>query len=499
MKILKHLIYIVIILALISVIYTRRLFEIPKVIVPDDVQIMAYTHFFNNLRDGNIFLYVLDSVPVQDSVFDKKIIDYEVDGVKVRIRPVKRYPDNNKLWIEGYRFQVDEEYIHYNHDIFIQYLVRAVFDMRFEYALKLSGYLQQVKADIPNYFKFEDEFIYSTMQNVDMLNNDLQERVHEFNKNILLYSGVRNFDNFNIDLLVDPFYTNQDSVFSEDDLYGEFKINRRLNSSHVTLLSQLVMEGEDIDKYEVMASLRAINRISDRVSFWSPDMPEINKLSQIDPKYIDVLLDFSHSTSSYRFKYAMNSALSRIATDEHKPVILKALKSNRDLIQLVINKGWIKDAKSIIQQSLSLREKWYSVEWIKAAAMLEDTTMYEDLREYLKNGSNRKHTFDAIRYMKGMVVDDVIAYLWNNKIDFSSSYAYPEALITQMAIELGYKDALEHYIKSVTFDLDEMFYSSDYVRKLFDVTDDYPSMIGWYKIHKDKISFNKKTMKWELL
>ncbi len=144
--------------------------------------------------------------------------------------------------------------------------------------------------------------------------------------------------------------------------------------------------------------------------------PQIAMLAKVGREHLDVLISrWSPQLQSY-----FAPAVSRLATDQDKALIISSLADCRELVVVVRGRGWARDAKEELVAGLrSAARGWDAAtvylptEWIQAVASLEDPETYPDLVEYLVQGMNPRHTYDAIRGLSGIDLDKAVSRAWD--------------------------------------------------------------------------------------
>jgi hypothetical protein len=250
---------------------------------------------------------------------------------------------------------------------------------------------------------------------------------------------------------------------------------------------------EDVKQYII-----SIYEMSCTKNGWSDNIPEIAKLSKIDSKFIPILLDFYQVGNSHRFAYALSAAIKSIIKDNQRNLLIGRLDACKELIGIVMAKGWVEDAKNILFKSIRHRDAYYPIEWVNAAAKVADSSIYADLKFYLLNGVNKYWTFEAIDNLPKIDLTREVDSLWNNKDKLGLFGKFEMVDLAKMAIIYGHQDALELLIRKLHAPEEESWGIEGVLRNYIAIPGDEDNIAKWYRKNKSNLKYDRASQKWLL-
>ena len=225
---------------------------------------------------------------------------------------------------------------------------------------------------------------------------------------------------------------------------------------------------------------------------FSSNDPQVDMLAQLGEDNIDILLDAAaaHEHGAYHVNYAIQ----QLATERSRKKIVEALKQNKNLAGLIYTKGWQQDARDTLLRGLGA--DYLPREWITAVASLRDPTTYDALIAQFVNGQNRASTYEAIRDLPGIKLEDAIAQAWAR---IGNGSRWEQSKMAIIAAEHGHEDALAALIRSLTTSPSE-FRQGD-ARLAIGRLTELPYMSDadlqrWYESRKGHLVFDKATGKY---
>ncbi len=245
-------------------------------------------------------------------------------------------------------------------------------------------------------------------------------------------------------------------------------------------------------KNQVLAYIKKICLASAEQRTFSDSDPQVSMLTQIGHENLELLLtaECSHSAEFY-----IIPAISLLARPEDKELILQYLSSKKDLIEVVIQKGWEKDAKSILYNELKQAPQYLPIEWIRAVANFQEPSAYEDLKQYLIFGSNKKWTYEAINTLPGIEIESAVIQAWENaRRDPWSRNAF-----APIALAHGQSDALSVIVESLDSspnDYNAVKYPRKYIRQYTNASGSSNDIRAWYNKNKSNLYFDKEKKKY---
>ena len=249
-------------------------------------------------------------------------------------------------------------------------------------------------------------------------------------------------------------------------------------------------------KQQVREYVNQILQASQGQNTFSTDDPQVRMLMAVGPENLDVLLEAS-ATQGLDDVYA-TVAIAALARDEHKKMVLDALRYNHGLAKVVLEKGWEQDARDILVAGLERGARYLPTEWVEAVARLRDPKTYDALKGFLISGSNRSFTYDVIKRLPGIDLTDAVAQAWETA-QFEGKWE--AARMAPAAVEFGHKDALEYIIDS----LDEPEGSPDAVyggraaiMRYTEARGTTEEIRKWYEANRDKLVWDAAAKKFRV-
>lgn len=251
------------------------------------------------------------------------------------------------------------------------------------------------------------------------------------------------------------------------------------------------------DEKTVREYVSRVLSISKKQSTFSSDDPQIKMLARIGEKYFDILLSYTGS-SPFAGNFHLNKAILKIASDKSKEKILNALSQNKDLIEVVLRNGWHWEIKDLLIKELYENSHYIPIGWIWAVSLFQDPETYEALNHYLIHGKNKYSTYEIIKDLPGINLDEVLMKAWEKTRDLNNDW--DQVGLATVVLSMGRKDAIKTLLKSLKSD--EFYYFYGKVVKLLyqhlDFRGSIQEMIDWYESNKNNLYFDKKDKRFKL-
>ena len=239
---------------------------------------------------------------------------------------------------------------------------------------------------------------------------------------------------------------------------------------------------------EFVSQIATASRGQTAVSF---DDPQIAMLARVGPENFDVLLDAPATISFY-----VAEVWARYGTDELKPLVLGALKRHVELVRVVVERGWIDDARAFLIAGLRERRGYLPSQWIEAVASFRDVRTYDDLIWYLINGQDRLRTYRALQNLPGIDLSAAANQAWQKaKTACSTS---ERTSFAPVALETGHLDALQFAVDSLQrsrSDRDWLPADRQLLLKHTTARGTNAQIIRWFEQNKNGILFDATTGK----
>ncbi len=178
-------------------------------------------------------------------------------------------------------------------------------------------------------------------------------------------------------------------------------------------------------------------------TFSSAD-PQVLMLALVGPEHVDALVRAANWTPMADVHIV--PAIRRLAGAEHKDLILDALPRLPQLVRVVLDRGWLHDARDTLVEGLRQHPDYLPTEWVEAVASFRDPDTYEELKQYLVHGTNRAHTYRAIKDLPGIKLSDSVAEAWRR----ASHSEWEATSMAPIAMEYGHLDALAYAVRTLT-------------------------------------------------
>lgn len=213
-------------------------------------------------------------------------------------------------------------------------------------------------------------------------------------------------------------------------------------------LDEIVLP-EDPSKEEVRDYIHRLRQVTSQQRMYSARDPQVIKLSEIESDNFDVLLEFD------RLGFHELEAAVWLAGPDHKDAVLARLIEEPELVRVVVRKGWVKDAKPILELRLRQMPMYLPTEWIAAVASFRDPETYGALKAYLVSGMNRTQTFEAIKAIPDIALENPVAEAW---VIAKQEGGWNACNFAQVALEYGHRDAVEFLLTAAESDEPNMQY-----------------------------------------
>lgn len=215
-------------------------------------------------------------------------------------------------------------------------------------------------------------------------------------------------------------------------------------------------------------------------------------LSKIGNENLELLLN---TNLNHQAEFYMVPAVSRLAQTKDKELLLKYLPFKKDLVKVVIQKGWEEDAKKILYNELRQVPDYLPTEWIKAIVNLHEPCIYKDLKQYLILGSNKYWTYEAIKMLPEIDLEGAVIQAWENaKRDPWSRNSF-----APIALEYGQSDALSFIVDSLDSspnDHNAVRYPRKYILQYTYASGSNNEIRAWYNKYKENLYFDKEEKKY---
>ena len=193
-------------------------------------------------------------------------------------------------------------------------------------------------------------------------------------------------------------------------------------------------------KREVREYIDAIVYVSKNQNSYLDYDPQVAMLMEVGHGNIDELIRVTRDYDRY-----VVEAIKALATAADKERIFEALEQHPALIDVVSAKGWVKEARETLIRKMRGNPENVPPGWIAAVASLEDPTTYDDLLNYLINGTNKHWTYRNISRLPGIDLSQAAPIAWEKTMNDK----YERSYLTEGALSAGYLPALDFVVESL--------------------------------------------------
>jgi hypothetical protein len=214
--------------------------------------------------------------------------------------------------------------------------------------------------------------------------------------------------------------------------------------------------------------------------------PQVAMLMEVGHGNIDELIRVTRDYDRY-----VVEAIKALATAADKERIFEALEQHPALIDVVSAKGWVKEARETLIRKMRGNPENVPPGWIAAVASIEDPTTYDDLLNYLINGTNKHWTYRNISRLLGIDLSQAAPIAWEKTMNDK----YERSYLAEGALSAGYLPALDFVVESLDNNTLASYRFSP--RALFfqftGVQGSNEELKKWYQQNRGSLGFDART------
>ena len=135
---------------------------------------------------------------------------------------------------------------------------------------------------------------------------------------------------------------------------------------------------------------------------YSVEDPAVAALTLVGASNVSVLLEPLRIFGRFNGASYLVAALSRLAGEEHKSLIIGTLPHSPELLSVVVSHGWIQDARGVILSGLRSRDPNLSTEWIIVAARLGEEEIHDALIHLFIKSLNPRRIWETLVDLESM-------------------------------------------------------------------------------------------------
>ncbi|MCP3887733.1 MAG: hypothetical protein GY702_02510 [Desulfobulbaceae bacterium] len=265
----------------------------------------------------------------------------------------------------------------------------------------------------------------------------------------------------------------------------------REKGADIDELNKIILP-ENPSQKQVKDYIRKIGVVSAKQRSYSERDPQVYLLSQIGNENLELLLK---ANLNHQSKFYAIPAITDLVEAKDKDLILKYLPFNKDLVKVVIQNNWEKDAKLILYNELREVPHYLPTEWIRAITNLEESCIYDDLKQYLILGSNKSWTYETIKMLPDIELEDAIFEAWQN----AKREKWSRTSFAPIALAHGHSDAFPIIIESLDSapnDHDAVRHPRKHILQYTYARGSNDDLRNWYSENKDNLEFDKEKGKY---
>lgn len=245
-------------------------------------------------------------------------------------------------------------------------------------------------------------------------------------------------------------------------------------------------------KMQVRVYVGTILRVATDKGMFGASDPEVAALARVGGEHVGVLIEPLRYLSHFNGDIYVTEALKALVTEEHKTLVLEHLAAAPELVEVVVDAGWTRDAASTLFKTLARRSPYLNVNWIEAAASVAGPEQYEDLKFHLRHNDNAYVVWQAMRDLPGIEpLEPSIMSAWRGT---GRQASYKWGQLAMAAAHYGHMDGLEFVVEKME--------TSGRARQVFQNLTGYGPDIeflwdeelkkacAWFAAHKDRLEFD---------
>ena len=218
-------------------------------------------------------------------------------------------------------------------------------------------------------------------------------------------------------------------------------------------------------------------------TFTSHDI-QIEMLKKVDHKFLPLLIS-RITDNNGPINFHTSIAVADLVKETDKKLVIRMLRSCPKLIDSVVKFDWQKD----------VRNNYLPANWSVCAGQLAKPEDYEILIGYFIRTADKKNTYDNIKDLPGIKLDNAVAIMWKaNKYD--PKY-WTNKQIALIAVDFGHLDALKAVIE-LRNDKNRYFHRIVY-DKIYSLTGQrgsYAKLKKWFNANKNRLVFDDKARRY---
>ncbi len=254
---------------------------------------------------------------------------------------------------------------------------------------------------------------------------------------------------------------------------------------------------ENPSKKDILKYLREITKATQSQRSFSASDPQVYMLTEVGHENLKYLLSYK---TDHMSDMHFNAAITNLAKEEDKELILRYLPVKKRLIEVVVAKHWQEDAKLILNSELAELPQYLPTEWINAVASFDEPCTYDNLKNFLIYGSNRSWTYKAIINSTSIEdLDDTVTEAWENAK--KEHGGWDRSSFAPVAASYGHVDALETIIDSLDSPSDShtsVYQPRKHIFEFTEIRGTNDEIRKWFKENRMNLIFDKQIEKFKI-
>jgi hypothetical protein len=210
-------------------------------------------------------------------------------------------------------------------------------------------------------------------------------------------------------------------------------------------------------------------------------------LKAVGSKNLGVLIDFYHDPK-YSKDLHLRTAVNEMIKPRDRALLLARLAEKPDLSYPILVNDWAPEARATLLDGLASGRDDLPTTWITAIVSLRDPSTYPALRAYFLKYPTRLGTYEVLRNLPGINVEELMPQAW--AVAKAGSDGDRINLLTPAA-ECGIADSLAvaaEFLRTAKKD-----YHKRVGRKVLNeftpAQGDDAALLAWYDANKDRLVF----------
>lgn len=231
--------------------------------------------------------------------------------------------------------------------------------------------------------------------------------------------------------------------------------------------------------------------------------PPVEMLKKVGPENLDLLLSAANPAAHELGDHYLLYAVEALADERHRALVIQHLPRMRELVRLVVRRGWVEAARPILVGELERATAspgvedrsatgYFPQEWLRAVAGFGDPTNYPALVRYFVFSSNHLTNYEVLRDLPGVDLPAAVAEGW--KRERRGFDTFSRRSMALVAVLHGHADALADVFSLLDPGADERDFTVRRARQLvLDLTPargDNAALQRWFEANHERLQWD---------